>query len=234
MKHCGSIAVRTFGFVLCWCCVVSLPWSALSYGNTAVHVEQFVEKIQQTYERTAALTADFVQVATLTSINRQQTSSGRLYVEKPHAIRWEYQHPDSQTILYDGTILRIYTPKRRQVLQTVIDEDKRANVALLFLAGVGKLHDAFTIASLPSQEAENVVLRLVPRSAQAGFTELHIAVNANSYLVEKILIYDTIGNQTEIRLTSLVVRDSLPAKTFELYLPPDTEVLTPADTVSPR
>lgn len=220
------------GSILCYC--FALIFSHISYSYAQQDVYQLVENIQRTYDQTDALTADFIQIATLTSINRRQTSSGRLYVEKPHAIRWEYQQPDAQTILYDGTTLRIYTPKRRQVLQTVIEEDKRPNVALLFLAGVGRLQDAFTITPLASSEPQKALLRLLPRSTQASFTELHITVNMENYLVERILIYDTIGNQTEIHLASLAIHASLPAKTFELFLPKDTEILTPNDSINSR
>jgi outer membrane lipoprotein carrier protein len=193
-----------------------------------------LDKIQQTYERTKALTAHFDQVATLTSLNRQQTSSGRVYIEKPHSIRWEYTQPDTQTILYDGTTLRIYTPKRHQLLQSVVDENNRTNVALLFLAGVGKLRESFAVTLLSSPEPQFAYLLLMPRSSQAGFSELHIAVNTQSYFVEKLLIHDSIGNLTEIRLSSLESPTALPAKTFELAIPPDTEILTPTDFTGPK
>lgn len=212
-----------------WSVVFFLGLFGLSGSSQALDVEVLIERMQQTYERTPALTADFVQVATLTSINRQQTSSGRVYIEKPYAIRWEYAQPDIQTIVYDGKTLRIYTPKKRQLLQSVLDEDKRSNVALLFLAGVGNLRDAFTITPLPNPEERLAVLRLLPRSVQAGFTELHIAVNTKSYFIEKFIIHDTIGNLTEIQLSTLEVHTDLPAPTFVLDVPPDTEILTPKD-----
>lgn len=220
--HLGYLA-------LLWVCVTGIP----SHSQPS-DINTLIDRVQQTYDHTSALTADFIQVATLTSLSRQQTSSGHVYIEKPHAIRWEYTQPDAQTILYDGTTLRIYTPKRRQLLQSVVDENNRTNVALLFLAGIGKLRDAFEVTSLSSSEPQVAYLLLVPRSSQAGFTELHIAVNTQSYFVEKLLIHDSIGNLTEIRLSSLKAHTALPAKTFELVLPPDTEVLTPTDFTGPK
>jgi outer membrane lipoprotein carrier protein len=226
-KHC--LFFRLGYLVLVWLCLTSAP----SAGQTS-DLNTLIDKIQQTYEHTSALTADFVQVATLTSLNRQQTSSGHVYIEKPHAIRWEYTQPDAQTILYDGTTLRVYTPKRRQLLQSVVDENNRTNVALLFLAGIGKLRDAFEVTPLSGPEPQLAYLVLRPRSSQAGFSELHIAVHTQSFFVEKLLIHDSIGNLTEIRLSSLKVHTALPAKTFELVLPPDTEILTPTDFTGPK
>jgi len=208
--------------------------TSVSIYSQNTDLSTVLDKIQQTYERTRALTAHFDQVATLTSLNRQQTSSGRVYIEKPHSIRWEYTQPDAQTILYDGTTLRIYTPKRHQLLQSVVDENNRTNIALLFLAGVGKLRESFAVTLLSSPEPQLVYLLLMPRSSQAGFAELHIAVNTQSYFVEKLLIHDSIGNLTEIRLSSLESPTALPAKTFELAIPPDTEILTPTDFTGPK
>jgi outer membrane lipoprotein carrier protein len=210
--------------ILVWLCITSV-----SSSSQNPDLDTLLDKIQQTYERTRALTARFDQTATLTSLNRQQTSSGRVYIEKPHSIRWEYTQPDAQTILYDGTTLRIYTPKRHQLLQSMVDENNRTNVALLFLAGVGKLREAFEVTALSSPEPQLAYLLLMPRSSQAGFSELHIAVNTQSYFVEKLLIHDSIGNLTEIRLSSLETPSALPANTFELVLPPGTEILTPTD-----
>jgi outer membrane lipoprotein carrier protein len=192
-------------------------------------LDTVIDRVQARYDRTAALTADFVQVATLTSIDRQQTSTGRLSVEKPHFIRWEYRQPDVQTILYDGNLLQIYTPKRQQVLQSPIDEKSRSDVALLFLAGIGKLRDAFLITPLEARDTPEKLFRLVPRSRQASFTELQIVVNPHSYFIEQLTIYDTIGNVTEIRLQALQTHTELPPQTFELVLPPNTEILTPKD-----
>lgn len=149
---------------LLWCCIafVLYLYCGSVWAQTPV-LETIIDRVQQTYEHTKALTADFVQVATLSSLNRQQTSSGHLYIEKPHMIRWEYTQPDTQTIVYDGALLRIYTPKRRQLLQSSIDENNRANVALLFLSGVGNLRDAFTVSLLQYAEAQFVYLLLIPR-----------------------------------------------------------------------
>lgn len=226
-KHCirklRCLGLSQYGLSLL------LGIACLTSTANGLDLNTLIDRVQTSYDQAPALTAQFVQAATLTSVNRQQTSAGRLYIEKPHHVRWEYTQPDSQTILYDGNLLRIYTPKRRQVLQSVVDEASRSNVALLFLAGVGKLREAFDITPLPHTDTNTRHLRLVPRSPQAGFSELHIIVNLKSYLVEQLTIHDTIGNITEIRLRSLEIHQELPPKTFELTLPPDTEVLTPTD-----
>ncbi|GIX48669.1 MAG: hypothetical protein KatS3mg131_2880 [Candidatus Tectimicrobiota bacterium] len=206
----------------------------LGVASWAGELDALVAKIQQAYEQTPALSAEFVQVTTLSALNRQQTSSGRLYLAKPHYVRWEYTAPEAQTVLYDGETLQIYTPRRKQVLRSAVPESERTGVALLFLAGVGKLQEAFVITPLPTQEAGREWLRLEPRMPQAGFTELHIAVNAQTSLIEQLRILDPIGNVTEIRLSAVQRHASLPARTFALTLPPDTEILTPADIRGPR
>jgi outer membrane lipoprotein carrier protein len=192
-------------------------------------LERLLDRVQHAYDDTHALSADFVQIATLNTLNREQTSTGRVYIQKPHAIRWEYTEPEAQTILYKDNTLRIYTPKRKQVLQSTVPADDRRNVALLFLAGVGKLRETFTIEQLPSTDASVVRLRLLPRSPQAGFTELDISVNRQNAFIESLTIHDYIGNRTHIRFAALQPHAALPAKTFELDFPPDTEIVTQPD-----
>jgi outer membrane lipoprotein carrier protein len=205
---------------------VSFVLCGLAALSQAESVDDLLDRIQHTYEQTQALSADFVQVATLTTLNREQASAGRVYIQKPHAIRWEYTQPDAQTILYKDNTLQIYTPKRKQVLQSSIKANDRSNVALLFLAGIGTLKDAFTVTALPSTESQITRLRLVPRSPQAGFTEIHLAVNQQSAFIESLTIHDHIGNRTHIRFAALQTHPSLPADTFDLRLPADTEVIS--------
>jgi len=212
-----------------WLVVLLLYGVCFSAQSWAANLDQVLDNLQQAYDRIQALSADFVQVATLTSIDREQISSGRVYIQKPQMIRWEYTQPEPQTVLYKDNLLRIYTPKRRQVLQSVVDADNRTNVALLFLAGIGTLREVFTITPMPGQETHTTQLRLLPRSPQAGFTELYITLNPQSYLIESLTIHDPIGNRTTIHLSALQIHPTLPAHLFELDLPPGTEVLTPSD-----
>ncbi|MCY4515532.1 MAG: outer membrane lipoprotein carrier protein LolA [Candidatus Tectomicrobia bacterium] len=200
----------------------------------ALEIDVLVDRVQATYDRINALTADFEQVATLSSINRRQVSSGRLYIEKPNWIRWQYDKPEQQTILYDGAVLQIYTPRRQQLLRSAVDDNDRSNVAFLFLAGVVKLREVFVITALQETEAGHSLIRLLPRSPLAGFAELRAAVNQQSYLIEGLWILDPIGNLTEIRLSSLDLHTDLPASTFELEIPPDAEILSPADFANPQ
>ncbi len=206
----------------------------LSTPGYAAELDSFIANIQHTYEKTQALSADFVQVATLTSINRKQISGGKVYIQKPHAIRWEYTRPEAQTILYANNTLRVYTPKRRQVLQSTLSAEDRKNVALLFLAGLGTLQEVFTATALPSPEQHLQRIRLQPRSQQASFTELHIAVSRQNYFIHEIIIHDYIGNRTEIRLSALQTHPNLPVDTFTLVTPPDTEILTQPDLTGGR
>lgn len=216
-----------------WCVglLVVLCCHALGYAEPegADTLNRLLDRVQQTYDDTHALSADFVQIATLNTLNREQTSAGRVYIQKPHAIRWAYTQPEAQTILYKDNTLNIYTPTRKQVLQSTVQADDRRNVALLFLAGIGKLREAFTIEQLPSADASVSPLRLLPRSPQAGFAELDISVNRQTAFIESLTIHDHIGNRTHIRFTALQPHAALPAKTFELNLPPDTEIVTQPD-----
>ena len=217
-----------------WLLALLIGMAAAAADCGEQDVGTLVDKVQGTYDSIQALTADFEQVATLSSINRRQVSSGRLYIEKPHWIRWEYDRPDRQTILYDGAVLQIYTPRRQQVLLSAVDANARSNVAFLFLAGVVKLREVFSVSALPETEVQQTLIRLLPRSPLAGFTELRAAVNPKTYLIEGLWIYDPIGNLTEIRLSSMNLHETLPSSTFELDVPADAEILSPGDFANPR
>src|SRR2546423_328063 len=94
-------------------------------------------KLQQRYETTRTLTADFQQSVSSKTLAGTLDSKGRVAFEKPNRMRWDYEPPDSQQIIGDGETLWIYQPDDRQVIKAPLSKAFQARTPVNFLAGLG-------------------------------------------------------------------------------------------------
>ncbi len=182
-------------------------------------------KLQERYESTRTLTADFTQTIESPTLAGKIESQGTLAFEKPNRMRWEYKPPDPQTIIGDGTTLWIYQPDERQVIKAPLGEAFQAATPVTFLAGLGRLERDFA-ATLEKDEKERWVLHLVPRKDQ-GIGVLTLLVRKTDASVEEARITDPLGTTTRLALSGERRNVDLDAALFRFTPPPGVDVVRP-------
>src|SRR5438477_2136280 len=110
-----------------------------------------LHRLQQRYEATRTMTADFRQVVESPALAGALESAGTLAFEKPNRMRWDYKPPDPQLVVGDGETLWIYQPDEKQVIKAPLGEAFKASTPVTFLAGLGRLDRDFT-ATLAGDE----------------------------------------------------------------------------------
>ena len=188
-------------------------------------VTQVLQKLQDRYEQTRTLTADFEQTVQSPTLAGTLESHGTLAFEKPNRMRWEYRPPDEQTIVGDGETLWIYQPAEKQVIKAPLGEAFQARTPVSFLAGLGRLERDFE-ATLESDEAERWVLRLVPRQDK-GIGTLTLVVHKPDAAVVEACITDPLGTTTRIRLSAERRNLALDAALFRFMPPAGVDVVRP-------
>jgi len=89
-------------------------------------------------------------------------SKGRMYFRKPGRMRWEYEGPEPQTIVADGTYLWIYQPEDRQVLRAPLEQAFQSQTPVSFLLGVARLGEDFEPELLDDADDGSLRLALHP------------------------------------------------------------------------
>ncbi len=87
----------------------------LSVFASALTLDEIIGRVEKRY-MDSGFSVQFVQVSTLKAMNIEDTATGRLFVKHPGMMRWEYEKPDKQTIITDGTKLWIHRPDDNQVM----------------------------------------------------------------------------------------------------------------------
>ena len=94
--------------------LASLLLAVPAHADTLKNV---LSRLQQRYDGTNTMQADFRQTVESKTLAGTLESKGKVSFEKPNRMRWDYDPPDPQTIVGDGETLWIYQPDLKQVIK---------------------------------------------------------------------------------------------------------------------
>lgn len=186
--------------------------------------QQALDAIQSQYEKILTFEADFTQRSYVKMMNQTQDVKGRVQIKKPGKMRWVYGAPDTQILISNETTLWLYVPDEEQATKVPVESIYSSNTPALFLAGKGKLTHAFDVESV-SQEDKNILVTLVPKSAEQGLARLVLQADKKNFQITGSTVYDKLGNKTEIRFNRIQVNHEIPEEQFQLKTPPGVEIL---------
>jgi len=188
-------------------------------------LKEALDHVQQRYETTRTLTADFKQTVESPTLARPLESHGTVAFEKPNRMRWDYAKPDEQLIVGDGETLWIYQPQDHQAIKAPLGEAFQATTPVTFLAGLGRLDRDFD-ATLEQDEPDRWHLRLVPRRDSALGT-LGLVVGKKDAAIEEARITDPLGTTTRIVFSNERRNVALEPSLFRFTPPAGVDVIRP-------
>jgi len=237
MRHPSSTLNTTLNTIyggmwrLVMCCLLSaclaLPAMAaeLAVVESAVtpidvnldHTDQLVQLLDQIQ----SVAADYVQITLDKDSRVVQQLDGHLSVSGPGRFRLESLAPSAQILVADGESFWSYDSDLEQVIITALQRDI-TQVPILLLGG-----DASAIASsyrvAYGEQAGQEVYRLEPLDASSLFDSLTLAFVAGE--PRAIVLRDSLGQRTQIELSSVVLNKPIPNETFTFTPPVGVDVI---------
>ena len=204
-----------------------LLWVSGASAAPAGALKDVLARLQTRYETTRTLSANFRQTIESPTLAMPLESKGTVAFEKPNRMRWEYEVPDKQLIVGDGTILWIYQPDDKQAIKAPLGEVFQSTTPVSFLAGLGHIDRDFD-ATLEKEEGGRWVLRLVPKAKDAGnFGTLVLVVRKSDAGVDEARVTDSLGTTTRLFLSGEKRNVDLDPKLFTFTPPPGVDVVKP-------
>ncbi|MBI3769062.1 MAG: outer membrane lipoprotein carrier protein LolA [Deltaproteobacteria bacterium] len=182
-------------------------------------------RLQARYDATKNFRADFRQATTVAALSQGDEAFGNVVFMKPGRMHWEFQTPQRQSMVADGTTLWIYQPTDRQVLKAPFDAAFVSTTPISFLAGVGRIKDDFQIEQDPRGcNAQRIYLKLVPKNAQ-DVGSLTLAVLRSTYDIVEATVTDPVGNVTTLSFSNVQRNVDLPDDEFRFAVPEGVDVI---------
>jgi outer membrane lipoprotein carrier protein len=170
----------------------------------------------------STMQAKFVETRTLVLLDENELSEGRVILEVPGRLRWDYLQPqESVMLIKDGRFAR-YFPRTKQVFRG----EARGEADLLVgfgpgAAGLGERYDVTLVGEKTLSERAAHVLDLVPKAGDGLFSAIRMWVDAELYFPLQTRLTEPTGDYTTIRFEEVSINQGLPKGAFDLKLPGD-------------
>lgn len=203
---------------------------AQTTAAASLTADQVVAEVQQYYVSIEKLDAKFKQTYTNTVFGKKSESHGKLYIEKPGKMRWDYQKPERKHFISDGTTLWVYEPMSSQAFKQDL-KDQVLPVAITFLYGKGDLKADFNAALDKGKYGRkgDVVLKLTPRQPSAQYKNLWLVVDPADFHVRESIILEANDNLNHFRYYDIKLNAAakFSARHFKFTPPKGVKVIVP-------
>ena len=202
---------------------IAMPAPQASVAPQTPTATELSARLQRRYESIRDFTADFTQTFQGLLVKRPTTAWGKVWLKKPNRVRFNYEKPEQQIFVSDGTLFRSYYPSNRSGTESPLPTGTDVSTALLFLAGRGDLTRDFTSTIAKGAPAGEWHLGLVPKSKQADFDTLTLFVDNQSLALLGYTTSDQQGTNT-IRFTKLKENAGVNDAEFKFDFPKGTAI----------
>jgi outer membrane lipoprotein-sorting protein len=147
-------------------------------------------------------------------------------------MRWQYRSPQEKVFLYAGGILQTYIAEDKQLTKSrVPPEAYDSDIVGIFLAAKS-LRDLYVIEDtrFPTDTGHIRQIKLTPRE-EGDYSYVLLEIDDRTWLPRRAIFLEWAGNKREFLFTDVRTNVTLPAKTFELKVPADCEVIDETGTV---
>ena len=206
-----------FGMSLFFC-------MALSISTMAQSVDDILAKVEARYAQ-SGFTADFSQTTTIKSLGVSDTASGKMWIQRPDKIRWEYQKPELQTIVSNGTTVWIYKPADNQVFQGKSEALFGGGKGGMFLSNPKLIREHYYFSLDEPANNSQHVLKLLPKQKTNEASLVLVTVSKTNYTILQLTTFTASGEQTTIDLKNIVFTNTIDSSRFQFTVPKGVDVI---------
>jgi outer membrane lipoprotein carrier protein len=208
--------------------IVGILVHVVLFGTPAaseqLSADQVVAQVQKFYASVDQVSAQFRQTVTLAPpYNTTKNSDGKLYLQKPGKMRWDYLEKKGSSIQFkksfisNGTVLYLVEHDNMQVTKKNVSQDLMP-VTVSFLYGKGDLKNEFNAALDTSGtygSKGDVVLKLTPKKPSAQYKYLTLVVDPKDGHVRESVIVDSSSNVNDFKFYSPDFKSPIEDKYFQ-------------------
>ena len=198
----------------------------LAAGDPAGETATVVAGLQAWLDGTQTLDMRFQQSLVSSALGTTATESGRLYLERPGKLRWDYVDPEKKIALLLGDRTALYLEDERLMSRGRLSGEQGLFPRLL--AGhdrVGEFFSANLVATPSTGGRGSYRLRLVPKGDPASMGAVTLILRPPAFLIEGAELLDETGNRTTYTFSNVRRNRTLPEGLFAFEPPPGTEVV---------
>ena len=198
-------------------------------------MDSVIEKVQKNYDGMQDLEVNFTQEVTKLLKTKPSVSKGVIKIIKPNKVFWHTTEPEEIKTIADGETIWVYDPGNQQLfIQPEAESHHQTKIAMLFLAGKGKIRDQFHVGS---KEGKLYEWKLFPKESIPQVKSITATVDSQTKWFKKITIVYTYNETIELAFDGYKVNQGLAEQhkqkpldpnispDFKIQVPPQTKII---------
>jgi outer membrane lipoprotein-sorting protein len=181
-------------------------------------------KIRASYGTPGSVSCTFVQTYAPAGFAETAPETGKLVLQAPDRVRFDYDGPEGKVFTFDGTAGRQYVAADRQLVVKKLAPGDRERLPIVFLESTEALLARYNAAET---HADNglVEIGLTPKKP-GGLKSVSLLTLAATGEVKRLVLVDNAGNRTTFTFTQKTHGAKRPESDFALSPPEGTKILT--------
>lgn len=197
---------------------------ARAAGAEAPDAKAVLARVEKAYTASPSFTANFVQTYAPAGFAPAAPETGRVTLQSPGQIRFEYDGPEGKLFTFDGKAARQYVAADRQMIVRTLSAADRERLPLLFFESSGTVLARYEAIATAGGEGGLTDVSLTPRSGNDP-AQIVLSV-APSGEVKRLVVTDGAGNRTTFTFTQKTAGPRRPGSDFALRPPDGTKVVS--------
>lgn len=211
---------------------VLLGLLAVAVAAFPVTPEEAVANLERALKAVGTLQARFEQLHYSMSVSAPLREKGELFLQKPDRMRWEYRDPQDKVFLYKDGVLEMYIAEEKQLTRSRVPQEALESDIFGIFLGVMSFRDAYIVedSPFPTDASRVKQVKLTPRT-EGDYSHILLEIDERTWLLRRAIFLEWAGNKREFIFSQVRTGVRLSAKTFELKVPPDCEIIDDGETV---
>ncbi|NPA24519.1 MAG: outer membrane lipoprotein carrier protein LolA [Deltaproteobacteria bacterium] len=188
--------------------------------------DAILKRIRQKFNRPEAWSGYFTQTTTYADSDETAVASGRILIQGPDKMRWEYEEPEKQLLVSDGKTVWYYTPDLNQVMTGAVKDIREARIIISLLAEIKSRIKGFDLTVEENEKQVMITLRPEKGAESPPFESLRMIFARPSLNLMTTELVDLFANRITIAYRWTSGPDpALPRARFMFVPPPGCDVM---------
>jgi outer membrane lipoprotein-sorting protein len=202
--------------------IVVLALGVSSVAAAQPTATQVVADVDAAYAGVAKAQLEFDQKVTNPAFGTTTRSAGRIYIERPGNLRWEYwqtrkgKKTVTKIFITNGTTLTFIDKPNRQVVVSQLCGNSMP-AAMSFLSGTGSIGTGFNPA-IKSASSTAIELELTPVTTTTQYTSITLEVDPTTHQVNSSTVLDPAKQTNRFELKKYNANASFASSLFNVSL----------------
>lgn len=184
---------------------------------------ELTNRLQQRYDATTTLKADFTQVLLHRESGAKETRQGTLQFRKPLLVRWETKAPHAELLVVTANEIWNYLPDEEVAYKYPVELVQDSRSIIKVITGQARLEQDFDVAE-EADDSGMARLHMYPKEPTPQLTEAFLWVDSDTNLIRRAKIIDFYGNENDITLNNLSTDAGVQDSAFRFAPPKGVDV----------